>query len=275
MSTMTDSLMKQLRFISEAANAFRNQTKQQHSGQQRVLAILGVEDGVIQSYLAEVLDLRPSSLAELLKKMENTGDITRVEDTNDKRIKRVQLTEQGRQKAELLNANKEKDASEAFFAGLTEEERQTFSTYLEKIADGWNPDFKEQAERFIDPLDRLQAMQHLRDSFMDKMGDWQNLPPEELRKMRREMRDTMKRAMRGGEFDRHRHTHRHSDRGGRAQFERGMNQDFERKFGQDFHKEMHRAFWKNGGFFGGFPKDAPRDDTKEKNSDSDTEWQDF
>nr|WP_232850426.1 MarR family winged helix-turn-helix transcriptional regulator [Enterococcus innesii] len=98
MSTMTDHLMKQLRFISEASNAFMSQNNQRLSGQQRVLAVLNLEDGLVQNYLAEVLDLRPSSLAELLKKMENSGDIQRKEDAADKRIKRIYLTETGQKK---------------------------------------------------------------------------------------------------------------------------------------------------------------------------------
>lgn len=72
MSDFTKDLMRQLRFISSASNAFMN-TRQKLNGQQRVLAVLAKEDGLIQSQLAEILDIRPSSLAELMKKMEKTA----------------------------------------------------------------------------------------------------------------------------------------------------------------------------------------------------------
>ena len=111
MSTMTDHLMKQLRFISEASNAFMSQNNQRLSGQQRVLAVLNLEDGLVQSYLAEVLDLRPSSLAELLKKMENSGDIQRKEDAADKRIKRIYLTETGRKKQKITGTKRSSQQS--------------------------------------------------------------------------------------------------------------------------------------------------------------------
>ena len=74
MSEFTKDLMRQLRFISSASNAFMS-TRQKLTGQQRVLAILVKEDGLIQSQLAEILDIRPSSLAELMKSMTNESNV--------------------------------------------------------------------------------------------------------------------------------------------------------------------------------------------------------
>ena len=64
MSEFTKDLMRQLRFISSASNAFMS-TRQKLTGQQRVLAILVKEDGLIQSQLAEILDIRPSSISRV------------------------------------------------------------------------------------------------------------------------------------------------------------------------------------------------------------------
>ncbi len=63
-------------------------TRQKLTGQQRVLAIL-VKKTDNQSQLAEILDIRLSSLAELMKKMEKSNDVLRKEEKHDKRIKRV------------------------------------------------------------------------------------------------------------------------------------------------------------------------------------------
>ncbi|MBO0431127.1 MarR family winged helix-turn-helix transcriptional regulator [Enterococcus sp. DIV0660C] len=250
MSELSERLMKQLRFISEASNAFMSQKKQKFTGQQRVLSILRLEDGLVQSYLAEVLDLRPSSLAELMKKMEKSGDITREEDENDKRTKRVYLTEQGREKAEKNASFKQENQSEIFFAGLTEEEQTTFSNLLEKISSGWSGEFHRQSEKFIDPLDRFQAMQEMREALFEEYGgDWQNLSPEDLRKMRREM----KRMMRKSPF---------GERGGRPDFP----QDFPNRFGRDF----RRDFWRSGPNRGKQPFN--NDDSHRNNED---EWEDF
>ena len=189
MSAITDDLMKQLRFISEAGSYYMGQKKQKLTGQQRVLAILKLEDGLTQNYLAEVLDLRPSSIAELMKKMETNGDITRQEDENDKRSKRVYLTEDGRKKAEDNASLKNEDYSETFFAGLNDNEKQQFSDYLQKISDGWDDEFKQNSEKFIDPTDRYKAMLNMRDQMMQMHED---MTPDEIKHMRHEMRDQMR-----------------------------------------------------------------------------------
>ncbi|MFC4770984.1 MarR family transcriptional regulator [Enterococcus hermanniensis] len=189
MSHFTEELMQQLRFIRTASNAFISK-RQRLTGQQRVLAILDKEDGLIQSQLAEILDIRPSSLAELMKKMEKSDDVRRQEEEQDRRIKRVYLTEKGKEKAKKLGSTGG-DMSEAFFAGLTEEEQQQFSETLQKISDGWKDEFKKQAGRFVDPMDRLRQMQAMREQMAD---NWKNLSREEQRQLRnqmkRQMRDT-------------------------------------------------------------------------------------
>ena len=233
MSEFTKDLMRQLHFISSASNAFVSK-RQKLNGQQRVLAILAKEDGLIQSQLAEILDIRPSSLAELMKKMEKNGDVLRREEEHDKRIKRVFLTENGKQKAQKFN-HADEDMSEAFFAGLTEEEQENFSEYLQKISGGWQEEFQKQAGRFVDPMDRLRQMQAMREQFAENwQEDWRNLSREEQHRMRNQMQREMRNASR----------------------------DFSRNFKHDF----RRNFWGSRDCFDGANK------TKDS---EDTEWEDF
>lgn len=233
MSEFTKDLMRQLRFISSASNAFMS-TRQKLTGQQRVLAILVKEDGLIQSQLAEILDIRPSSLAELMKKMEKSNDVLRKEEEHDKRIKRVFLTENGKQKAQKLSHVGE-DMSEAFFAGLTEEEQENFSEYLQKISAGWQEEFQKQAGRFVDPMDRLRQMQAMREHFAENwQEDWQNLSREEQHRIRHQMQREMRNASR----------------------------EFSRNFNHDF----RRNFWGNPDCYNG------PDKTKDPEN---TEWDDF
>ena len=233
MSEFTKDLMRQLRFISSASNAFMS-TRQKLTGQQRVLAILVKEDGLIQSQLAEILDIRPSSLAELMKKMEKSNDVLRKEEKHDKRIKRVFLTEKGRQKAKKISHVGE-DMSEAFFAGLTEEEQENFSEYLQKISAGWQEEFQKQAGRFVDPMDRLRQMQAMREHFAENwQEDWQNLSREEQHLIRHQMQREMRNASR----------------------------EFSRNFNHDF----RRNFWGNPDCYNG------PDKTKDPEN---TEWDDF
>ncbi|MDT2758462.1 MarR family winged helix-turn-helix transcriptional regulator [Enterococcus xiangfangensis] len=233
MSEFTKDLMRQLRFISSASNAFMSK-RQRLNGQQRVLAILAKEDGLIQSQLAEILDIRPSSLAELMKKMEKSGDVVRRAEKQDKRIKRIFLTDNGKQKAQIFSRTSE-DRSESFFAGLTAEEQQTFSDYLQKISAGWQEDFQRQAGRFVDPMDRLRQIQAVRGQFSGNwQEEWQNLSREEQHRVRKQMKREMHNASR----------------------------DFSRNFNHDFRQN----FWNNRDHFTEF--DQPK-------KPEDTEWEDF
>lgn len=192
MSEFTDNLMKQLHFVSKASNQYMHQNNQRLTGQQRVLSILNLEDNLSQSYLQEVLDLRPSSLAELLKKLEDKGEITRSEDPTDKRIKRIKLTDQGRKTAEANSASKVQDATERFFSGLSDDEQQQLKDNLDKVADGWDDEFKKQADSFVDPMDRFASMQKVREEMIKKYGDdFENMTEDDARAFRKEMRSKM------------------------------------------------------------------------------------
>ena len=162
MSQTSDQLMKQLHFILRASRYYMFQNKEPISGQKRVLAVLKLEDGLTQNYLAEILALKPGSLAELLKKMELKGDISREVDEQDKRVKRVYLTAAGKEKAAKLAELKDKQDTEPFFAGLTAEEQEQFGQYLQKIAAGWDEDFKEKATDFVDPAYRMERIKKWR-----------------------------------------------------------------------------------------------------------------
>lgn len=184
MTQLTEQLMKQLQFIGAASKAFQQQKKQTFTGQQRVLAILIKEDGLIQSQLAEILDLRPSSLAELMKKLEAAGAITRVADEQDKRIKRVYLTEAGRKKIEGHLCQHE-EQSDVFFGGLTPQEQQQFSMLMQKMTDGWSEEFQQQFRHFVDPMDRLEAMQQFREQMKERFDNATSR--EDMHKIREEM----------------------------------------------------------------------------------------
>lgn len=162
MSSTSDQLMKQLYFVMRASRYYLFQNKELISGQKRVLTVLKLKDGQPQNYLATILALKPGSLAELLKKMELKGDIRREVDDQDKRVKRVYLTPAGKRKAaQLVKLEKGQDSA-PFFAGLTADEQKQFSHYLTKITEGWDEDFKQKTEAFIDPAYRMKMIEKWR-----------------------------------------------------------------------------------------------------------------
>lgn len=240
MSHFTMQLLKQIEAVSGVARTLFLQKNQRFDGQQQVINLLGKEDGMTQGNLAELLDIRPSSLAELIKKLEKAEAVTRVEDEHDKRIKRVYLTEVGRQRI-IQTSDVREDLSAQFFAGLTEEEQQQFSHYLDKIVDGWPEEFEVYQTRANDPMERLAEFQHLREKMMGI--DWQSLSHQEQHRMHREF----KRQLRQAGMD---------NRMWKGQFEQMMRNQ----------RGMHREF-------SGRPFERPCPPKQERPSESD--WTDF
>lgn len=193
MSEFTDELMKKLNFVSKASNEYMHHNKQRLTGQQRVLAILNLQDNLTQSYLQEILDLRPSSIAELVKKLEDKGYISRKEDENDKRIKHINLTEEGRQEATKYANLKNSDTTEKFFQGLNSDEKEQFKDNLEKISNGWDTDFKEKSQSFNDPMEWVETMKNIKDEVFEKYKDKiDNMTDEDRRNFQHDMREEMK-----------------------------------------------------------------------------------
>lgn len=99
-----------------------------------VLANLSRQDGMMQTQLAAVLDVGKASLGILIEKLERSGWLTRQEDPNDKRAKRVFLTRPAH--ALIARMTKmEHSFNKQVLADLTPEERATLVTALQKIKD--------------------------------------------------------------------------------------------------------------------------------------------
>ncbi len=101
-------------------------------GQGLVLRILAEEDGLAQSEITEKLDIRPSSLGELVTKLERNGYVERRQNETDKRVVNVFLTEKGRE-AESKFINPRREAAKSWFAGLSEEEKSQLSELMGKM----------------------------------------------------------------------------------------------------------------------------------------------
>lgn len=101
--------------------------------QSRLLLLIAENDGVIQRDLAEEMDVRPSSMTEMLGKMEQLGLVYRKQDEGDQRVMHIFLTEQGRTIAEESKKANAK-LTDALFQGLTEDEINEMLRLTEKLA---------------------------------------------------------------------------------------------------------------------------------------------
>lgn len=102
------------------------------AGQERILSMLAVKDGLSQKYLAYLLGIRPQTLSEALAKLEEQGYVERKKDENDRRVTLVYLTDEGRKRAEEIDARRERKA-EDISSVLTEEEKEQLASILAKL----------------------------------------------------------------------------------------------------------------------------------------------
>lgn len=109
-------------------------------GQRRILAILKEGGSLNQRDLLEDLDIRSSSLSELLAKLTRQGLITRERDEGDRRNYVIRITERGRAAMEDHGAmQSERDA--LLFAALSESERRDLGNLLQKLLNSWGDIF--------------------------------------------------------------------------------------------------------------------------------------
>ena len=98
--------------------------------QLRALTQIALRDGITQRELMERLGIQPSSMSELMGKLENANLIRREESTEDRRNVNVFITEEGRKKLEESNFTSPRFDP---FTALTEEETAAFDTLLDKL----------------------------------------------------------------------------------------------------------------------------------------------
>ena len=100
---------------------------------ERTLMTLSDNEGATSRDLCEILDVRPSSLSELLGKMEERGLVARRTSEEDKRAAIVTLTEEGAASAAAIRAGFEQRAAE-FSACFADEEAASFCELADKLA---------------------------------------------------------------------------------------------------------------------------------------------
>ena len=86
-----------------------------------------------QKDLAFLLGIRPQSLTIALEKLETEGLIERKQDEDDKRTRRVFITEAGKAKANEAAEERAARADEVF-AVLSDEEKDQLGAILSKLA---------------------------------------------------------------------------------------------------------------------------------------------
>ena len=100
----------------------------------RLLECVAANSNVSSRELCEMLDVRPSSLSEMLTRAESEGWVTRTVDEDDRRIQRVALSEKGREIVTRMRETREADY-EKKTACFSEEEKAAFCSLCNRLSD--------------------------------------------------------------------------------------------------------------------------------------------
>ena len=100
----------------------------------RLLECVAANSNVSSRELCEMLDVRPSSLSEMLARAEADGLLTRAADEADKRVQRITLTEKGSRLISELKAARDEDARKKTSC-LTEEEKKQFCELCDRLSE--------------------------------------------------------------------------------------------------------------------------------------------
>ena len=103
-----------------------------YQGQPSVLRALWRQDGLMHSELAESLNRSPSTITNMVKRMEKAGFVVRRPDPRDERISRVYLTDTG---CRIRTAVEDvwRTFEEQVFVGFSEEELAMLCEFLLRI----------------------------------------------------------------------------------------------------------------------------------------------
>ena len=100
----------------------------------RVLACAAENPGVSSRELCELLDVRPSSLSEMLTRAEADGLLIRTVDEEDRRVQRITLSDKGSRLISEMTAARDRDA-EKKASCLTDEEKAQFCALCNRLSE--------------------------------------------------------------------------------------------------------------------------------------------
>lgn len=105
-----------------------------HIGQDQLLCRLWKEEGITQNQLSERLNCEPSTVANMVKTLENYDLIYRQRDELDARVNRVYLTAKGQDLKEPIEKLWKKQ-QDKLLDGLSSEELLILKQLLKKMAE--------------------------------------------------------------------------------------------------------------------------------------------
>ncbi|WP_057738457.1 MarR family winged helix-turn-helix transcriptional regulator [Liquorilactobacillus uvarum] len=118
-------------FVARSLCGHRGNQRPDNS--RRLLRVLAeTNNNLTAGAIADILAIRPASVTQIIKKLENRSYIQRVRDEDDARVVRVKITPEGRKELKLLD-NKQTDFQTELFEVFDDNERERFGESLRKL----------------------------------------------------------------------------------------------------------------------------------------------
>ncbi|MBU5485900.1 MarR family transcriptional regulator [Clostridium sp. MSJ-11] len=96
------------------------------------LYYIGEEKGITQKDLADKMNIKESTVARLIDRMEKEGTVERIKNTEDRRVTKLHLTEKGSEKREAVIPIGEEFSREGIH-GISQEHLKIFKEVLQQI----------------------------------------------------------------------------------------------------------------------------------------------
>ena len=96
------------------------------------LKLLAREDNVTPGRISEVLDIKPSSVTQIIKKLEQAGTVIREKSKNDSRVTVVKITDKGKESLET-HGSIGGTLKDVLFKDFSDSELDNLDEYLERM----------------------------------------------------------------------------------------------------------------------------------------------
>lgn len=120
------------------------------------LQLIAREGEVTAGRISEYLDIKPSSVTQIIKKLENIGAIEKIKSTEDARVTLVKLTQKGQESISHRHDSSSQLKSE-LFKHFTEDDLKQFDSYLDLLIENISSDeFSNQLKKTFSDDERWQ-----------------------------------------------------------------------------------------------------------------------
>lgn len=155
------NIIENLHYSFNLLRRNKDHNKDSMRGRGRLFTLLkdNQQNGIAQRDLAEKLDVKPSSMSELIQKLEHRGFITKTQDENDKRSFKIFLTQQGSDKIEESKLEKTRFI-DTIFKDFSENDIDSLSQLLEKLTSSLKEFSEQEGEQGHDKHHRMEKGEH-------------------------------------------------------------------------------------------------------------------